>query len=486
MMKKYVSIIAVFLLLSACSSRPENVTLSNRQPVLRPDFAGATLPANIAAPTFMIDEEANKYYTEIGKLGCEPSIIINSTSASVTPDLNKWHSLLTEAKGDEIYIRVTLEKDNKKAEQLKDVICPVSPFEIDSFLVYRLLYPGYVLWKDMGIYQRNLTNYNQEVVLENKEIDEQCVNCHSFAKGAPETMMIHVRGKKGGTVIRKDGKTEKTDPKCPALETGATYPSWHPSGRYIAFSSNDIKQIFHSKGSKTIEVQDLAADMTIYDVEKGEAFTTPELSGKEWMETFPTWSPDGRTLYFCRSKGFEPGDMNEESRYKILYDLCKIDFDPDTRALDSLEIVFDASSKRKSVSFPRVSPDGRWLLFTLSDYGNFSIWHPESDLWLLDLNTGNLRIADELNSDDVESYHSWSTNGRWVVFSSKRMDGLWARPFIASFDPESGQFGIPFPVPQDNPLYYDDFMKTFNIPELVTGKIESTIEFIDAINREEQ
>lgn len=465
-------------ILASCAGKPSNAQLSENNPSIRPDFSGATLPVNISAPTFMIDEEAKRFYTEIGKTGSEPVMTFNSSSGSVTPDLKKWHSLLEEAKGSEIYIRITLVKEDGKAVRMKDIICPVSDQPIDSFLVYRLLYPGYVLWREMGIYQRNLTNYEQEAVLENLNIDQQCVNCHSFAQGAPETMMIHVRGNKGGTLIRRNGKTEKVDPRCPGLENGATYPSWHPSGKYIAFSANNIKQVFHSKGKKTIEVSDLAADMTIYDVEKGETLTTPSLSGEEWMETFPNWSPDGKTLYFCRAEGYNQG-MDLDS---IRYDLCKVSFDPQSRSFGEPEVVMAASKDNKSVSFPRVSPDGRWLLFTLSDYGNFSIWHPESDLWLLDLRNGDLRAVDEVNSNDVDSYHSWSSNGRWIVFSSKRMDGLWARPFIASFDPSTGVFGKPFAVPQNDPLYYDDFMKTYNIPELVSRKVVNTGEFADVVN----
>ncbi len=102
----------------------------------------------------------------------------------------------------------------------------------------------------------------------------------------------------------------------------------------------------------------------------------------------------------------------------------------------------------------------------------------------MDLNDGSMRCAGEVNSDDVDSYHSWSSNGKWIVFSSKRMDGLWARPFIAAFNSETGQFGKPFVVPQKDPLYYDDFMKTYNIPELVTGPINDTGEFVSAVKNQ--
>ncbi|MDE6652676.1 MAG: cytochrome C biosynthesis protein [Paramuribaculum sp.] len=473
-------VLLLAILFAACSGKPKNVVTADREPSLYPQVAGATFPVNIAAPTFMIDEKGEKFYTEIGKVGSEPAMNFCSSSAVVVPQLKKWRELLAEASGSEIYLRVTVTGENGVSTQFADVICPVSADSIDEYLAYRLLYPGYELWKEMGIYQRNLTDYEQIAVLENNDIDQQCVNCHSFAGGAPETMMIHVRGKQGGTLIRKDGKTVKVNPKCPGLENGSTYPAWHPSGKFIAFSANNIQQFFHSKGTKTIEVSDLSADMTVYDIEHGEAITAPQLSGDEWMETFPTWAPDGTTLYFCRAKGYTQGEALDSIRY----DLCKVPFDADKRSFGSVEVVLPASEQGKSVSFPRVSPDGRWLMFTLSDYGNFSIWHPESDLWLMNLADGTMRAADEINSDNVDSYHSWSSNGKWVVFSSKRMDGLWARPFIASFNTETGKFGKPFVVPQKDPLYYDDFMKTYNIPEFITGPIANTGEFVSAVQKE--
>lgn len=478
-MKTQCCLFAILLLalFSSCNGRPKDATPTDRMPQLRPAIAGATLPVNIAAPTFMIDEEANNYYTEIGRKGEEPLITVSSGSGAVVPDAGKWRRLLGEAAGGEIYVRVTLTRDDGKAEQMADVVCQVSADSIDSYLVYRLLYPGYELWKEIGIYQRCLENYDQEPVLENKDIDEQCVNCHSFVAGSPESMMLHVRGKQGGTILRRNGTTVKVNPKCPALKNGATYPSWHPSGRFIAFSANEIQQCFHAKGKKTIEVVDFSADMTLYDVERDETIAVPGLNGEECMETFPNWSPDGRMLYFCRAKGYKEGEALDSIRY----DLCRIPFDASTRSFGEPETVFAASEQGKSVSFPRVSPDGRWLLFTLSDYGNFSIWHPESNLWLLDLGNGSMREVSEVNSEDVDSYHSWASGGRWIVFSSKRMDGLWARPYIAHFNPTTGRFGTPFVLPQSDPLFYDDFMKTYNIPEFATRKIDAIGDFVTAV-----
>ena len=137
---------------------------------------------------------------------------------------------------------------------------------------------------------------------------------------------------------------------------------------------------------------------------------------RDYMETFPAWSPDGTTLYFCRAAAYAPA-MPLDS---IRYDLYRIRFDEKEERLYDLECVYQASAFGRSVSFPRVSPDGRYLMFTQFDYGNFSIWHPESDLYLMDLQSGAIRVLDEVNSNDVDSYHTWASSGDWFVFSRQR------------------------------------------------------------------
>lgn len=106
----------------------------------------------------------------------------------------------------------------------------------------------------------------------------------------------------------------------------------------------------------------------------------------------------------------------------------------------------------------------------MTDYGNFTIWHPESDLYLLDLTTGKISEP-EINSDKSESFHSWSSSGRWIVFSSRRGDGLYTRPYFSYFD-SSGKAHKPFILPQKNPGFYFDLMKSYNLPELVTSRVE--------------
>ena len=91
---------------------------------------------------------------------------------------------------------------------------------------------------------------------------------------------------------------------------------------------------------------------------------------------------------------------------------------------------------------------------------------------MLDLRTGDLSPLAEANSDDVESYHSWSDNSRWMVFSSRRTDGLYTRPFITYID-SCGRAYKPFLLPQKDPLvYYMRLMYSYNIPELTSGKVE--------------
>ena len=195
------------------------------------------------------------------------------------------------------------------------------------------------------------------------------------------------------------------------------------------------------------------------------------------METFPAWSANGKELYFCRAQGFDKNTLPTSIRY----DLCRISFDTNTETFGVPEVIFQASKLGKTVSFPSVSPNGKYLIFTLSDYGNFSIWHPESDLYVMNLTNKEVKEMENVNSDDVESYHTWSSNGHWFVFSSKRMDGLWARPYFAFFNSETGESGKPFVLPQEKPLFYDHYTYTYNRPELLRRPVTNGNAFEEAI-----
>jgi Tol biopolymer transport system component len=280
------------------------------------------------------------------------------------------------------------------------------------------------------------------------------------------------------------------------------YSSWHPSGNAIAFSVNRVVQVFPSTATWHIEVFDTASDLMVYDTRSKTVSTAPVVTTPD-LENLPAWSPDGRYLYYCRaarpsganfsiddgtggivieqpngsweSDGADVhGGGQDNARVKDIkrrvYDLVRISYDIDTKAWGEPEVVLSSKETGKSISFPRLSPDGRYLMFTMSAFGYFTIHHADADLYVMDVASRRYRRLDEVNSDDVESFHSWSSNGRWFVFSSKRLDGIRARPFMAYFD-QAGKARKPFLMPQKDPDFYRTFLMTYNVPELVTGKV---------------
>ena len=251
------------------------------------------------------------------------------------------------------------------------------------------------------------------------------------------------------------------------MKNGAVYPRWHPSGKFVAFSSNKIIQRFHATDNKKVEVSDLESSLVLYDIERNEMMDI-KLEGMEnYMDTYPEWSPDGRFLYFCRAPL-----ITENYDYKLIrYNIYRVPYAMETRSFGTAELIFDASQGMKSAVFPRVSPDGKYLVCTVADYGCFPIWHIEADLISIDLSTLK-EIHLGLNSEFSDSYHSWSSNSKWIVFSSKRDDGRTARPYF-SYINENGESAKPFILPQKDPEFYDRFEKSFNIPEFSTLEIKT-------------
>ena len=447
--------------------------MSDTLPHMTPDYSGRpAVPRNIAPLRFRIDTPADAYQASIALSGSgAPEIVVNSSDGEILIPEKEWSSLLDRAAGSSVEITTATRTDGRWTAYPAMTV-DIDTARLDDWLVYRLIYPGYELWSDMGIYQRCPATFEQQALLENKDAERQCMNCHSFAVADPSVMMLHVRGPKGGTAVMRPGKEPvKIKPAADGTPHGAAYPAWHPSGRYLAFAADEIQQFFHPSGSKTTEVVNMAGDMMVYDLDTGKGFTDSLMSGIEYIETFPTWSPDGSMLYYCRSNPLYTPAGIDSARY----DLIRRPFDASTGRFTGVpEMVYEASAEEKSITVPRISPDGRWLLLTRSDYGNFMIWHEAADLCLIDLQADTIapRPLDEINAPgQIDSYHSWSSDGRWMVFSSKRLDGLFARPFIARFDAATGRFSAPFVLPQASPSFYDDLLQSFNVPEFVSDRV---------------
>lgn len=461
--------------LTACTETVSDATQENILPQIYPDYTGVTIPVNIAPLCFnMADETALRIDAVV--TDSHGGSLHAQGEESVDFDLDEWHGLLAQNRGDSLSVVVSAKYEDGW-HTYKPFSIYVSPDSIDYGLCYRLIEPGYEVWSKMGIYERDLSSFEERPLIENTQF-EGCVNCHSFNRADPKDMSLHIRGKHGATLLRQDyGPVTAYNTRTDHTLGLCVYPYWHPSGRYIAYSTNTTNQLFHSAGRNRVEVFDTASDLQVYDVEKNELLLSPLLKQDSVYETYPVFSADGRSLYFCAARALPEGSHQLDS---IRYDLCRIDFDPATGTFgDQIETVVDAASQQKSVSFPRPSYDGRFLCYTLSDYGQFSIWHHEADLWLLDLRSEKgevkseklaaARPMDGANSKDTESFHNWSTNSRWLVVSSRRDDGLFTRSYFCHVD-KDGNVTKAFMLPQRNPRrFYRGRFMSFNVPDFITA-----------------
>ena len=478
----------LLLFLSSCSKQvPRDAELQSTPVSIYPDYNALTIPYNIAPLNFEIRQDARQYLTRIySSQGKE--IIMEGKKVCIHP--KDWKRLLKENKGDTLYTEIYLKKEEQwiKYPPLKNVIASEP---IDQYISYRLIEPSYVTYEEVTINQRNLTSFEEKVIYSNQTLsdgdDGQCVNCHSFQNyNKTGNMQMHIRQRLGGTVIVTGKKVRKVNLKTDSTISAGVYPSWHPTENLIAYSVNTTGQDFHTKDAQKVEVLDYASDLILYDVEKNEV--TAIAGEKNEFETFPYWSADGKSLYYV-SAHFEQKTDNIDSELaeyyqQIKYNIYRKPFDVKTRQFGITDTIFMASDYQKSATFPRESPDGKYLLFTLGDFGNFHIWHKSSDLYLMDLTTRAVRALKEVNSPDVESYHSWSSNGRWIIFSTRRDDGSYTRPYIAYFD-KKGNAHKPFILPQEDPDFYAQFFKSYNIPEFMTEPVEiSRHSFVKAIEKD--
>jgi len=263
-----------------------------------------------------------------------------------------------------------------------------------------------------------------------------CANCHSFsADGGTLAMDIDgPQGDKGAygivdiapeTVIRDENviSWNRFERKPAGFNTLGFMARISPDGRYVVATVNEALYVRNFWDYRFSQVFfPTRGILAWYDRSTGEIEALPGADDPRYVHCNPVWTPDGKTLIFARAEARDPyergkplashaGDPDET---QIRYDLYRMPFDGGKGGTPVP--VAGASGNGMSNSFPKVSPDGKWLVWTQSHNG--LLMRPDGKLWIVALDGGEPHEL-ESNLEPMNSWHSFSPNGRWLVFSSK-------------------------------------------------------------------
>lgn len=451
------------IMFAACTERvPQEKTAA--KPEIFPDYTEVTVPRTIAPLNFRV--EGATHIQAIAKDCNSETYVKASGKEHVEFNLKDWHALLAQA--DSVCVSVAVwDEAHPEGIQYGDFKFYINNDEIDPWLMYRLIPPGYEGWNKMGIYQRNLSSFEQRTVVSNEENGRGCLNCHAVCQGNPDKFTFHSRGENGGTIIQCNGNMENVNLKAIGAQMQGSYNFWHPSGKYIAFANTNTHQTFMARSKDKIEAYDLWGSLFIYDVEKHDSYVDERFNDSTTLESFPAFSPDGKWLYFVSAKR-----VNMPKEYEILrYNILRLSFDESNGRLgENIDTIYNAEKRERSAIIPRISPNGRYLMYSTSPSGALTLYHNDSDLGMIDLETMTDVDCTCLNSEESESYHSWSSNGKWVLFSSKRIDGRFTRLYFTHWDGKT--WTKPFMLPQEDPYDNTLLMMAYNVPDFILKPVQ--------------
>ena len=470
--------IIILLIISGCAKEISNYTNASTKPAIFPDYTDIVIPVNIAPLNF----KAADGTLEMVEISTKQGVIKEfCNNGKLILNISEWKNLLKNNIGDTLKFTVYITDSLGVCRKYLPFFQFVSPDSIDTYVAYRNIETGYVSWSKMGLYQRSTQTFDCEPIIENSAIDKACINCHSFCKQSPDKMLFHSRKFNPGTTILWNGKLQKYNTKTDSIISGGVYSSWNPNGYIIAMSVNKIGQRFHNDLNKRIYVSDSESDVVIMNMNT-ETVSTCKALTTENLENFPAWSPDGGTLYYISApKRPEDDDTDTSLRYSLL----SIKYNAENDTWGNVDTLLTDTAAGGSITYPKPSPCGRYIAYTMGERGYFMPFNQESDIWLLDLKNDTIYRPEGINSNSSESNHNWSHNGKWLVTGSKYPDKLFTKPYFAHFNPETGTFDKRFVLPQEDPDFYERYTANFNNTDFITGEVPaSEIEIRDAVRGE--
>ncbi|MGA2351331.1 MAG: tetratricopeptide repeat protein [Terracidiphilus sp.] len=287
---------------------------------------------------------------------------------------------------------------------------------------------------------RDVSQPVSHVVLENMHT---CANCHSFSRDG-KTMGLDMDGPqndkglyalvsvKQETVIRNQDMVSwnPSQDMQYKLNRVAFMSQVSPDGQYVVNTVSGAEHapqnnfyVVNFKDYRFLQVFYPTRGMLAwYNHSTKERHLLPGADDPRYVQTDAVWSPDGKYLVFARAEAKDPypddGKMaesaNDPIEVQVKYDLYRIPFNGGKGGHP--EPIIGASNNGMSNNFPKISPDGRWIVFVKNRNGQ--LMRPDSELFIVPTEGGNARRL-RANTSRMNSWHSFSPNGRWLVFSSK-------------------------------------------------------------------
>lgn len=314
-----------------------------------------------------------------------------------------------------------------------------------------------------------------------------CGNCHSFsANGATLAMEVDSGNDKGSYAILPVAERMHLDND--RLITWSDYKredkqltfgllcQASPDGRYVVGTVKDRALAVYKPDLEFSQLFFLVKGiLAIYDRETKTFTALPGADDPAYVQTNATWSPDGKTIVFARSRdpAYDPPSLRNLDTVVVpraeadaflsdgrtyLYDLYRIPFNDGKGG--KAEPLPGASNNGMSNYFPKFSPDGRWIVFCQAK--SFMLLQPDSELYILPAEGGEARRL-RANTGRMNSWHSWSPNGKWLVFSSKAFS-IYTQLFLTHID-EQGESSPPVVLAN-----FTEPQRAANIPEFVNAR----------------
>ena len=211
--------------------------------------------------------------------------------------------------------------------------------------------------------------------------------------------------------------------------------------------------------------------LAVYGRATGRIEALPGADDPKYVHTGATWSPDGLSLVFSRAEAKDPYPegrplpkfANDPNELPVKYDLYRVPFNGGRGG--KAEPVAGASANGMSNTFPKFSPDGKWIVFVRCRNGQ--LMRPDSELYIVPAAGGQARRM-KCNTALMNSWHSFSPNGRWMVFSSKSRSP-YTQMFLTHIDEEGNDSP---PILIENATAAN---RAVNIPEFVNIAAEGLL-----------